>query len=85
MKIIIALALIAPVFVIIVARRPGGFRIARSITISAPPSAAFDQVNDCTGGRKYRLTQRWIRQRSTLSTDHATAPAPASRGLATTR
>ncbi len=46
MKIIIALALIAPVFVIIVARRPGGFRIARSITISAPPSAAFDQVND---------------------------------------
>lgn len=46
MKIIIALALIAAVFSIIVAFRPGNFRIARSISISAPPAAAFEQVND---------------------------------------
>jgi uncharacterized protein YndB with AHSA1/START domain len=34
------------VFIIVVALRPKEFRVARSATISAPPSAVFAQVND---------------------------------------
>lgn len=45
-NILIALALLAVLFVIIVSLRPADFRIARSIMISAPPERAFEQVND---------------------------------------
>ncbi len=45
-KIFLVLAVIVIVFVVVVARQPSEFRIARSITISASPSAVFSQVND---------------------------------------
>ena len=45
-NLLIALGLLAVLFVIIVSLRPADFRIARSITISAPPERAFEQVND---------------------------------------
>lgn len=45
-NILLALALIVLAFVTIVALRPADFRITRSISISAPASAAFAQVND---------------------------------------
>jgi len=45
-KILIAIAAVVVVFVVIVAMQPSSFRITRSATISAPPSAAFEQVNE---------------------------------------
>jgi Polyketide cyclase / dehydrase and lipid transport len=46
LTILIALVLFAVVFVIIVALRPGEFRVTRTINISASPTALFAQVND---------------------------------------
>ncbi|MEA2712036.1 MAG: hypothetical protein QOF78_4637 [Phycisphaerales bacterium] len=46
MKILIGVAVILVIFAIVVATRPGGFRIVRSAVISAPPPAVFEQVND---------------------------------------
>jgi hypothetical protein len=45
-KILIGVAVIVAIFLIVAALQPSEFRIVRSITISAPPSAAFAQVND---------------------------------------
>jgi uncharacterized protein YndB with AHSA1/START domain len=45
-KILIAIAVIVVVFVVVVAIQLSEFRIARSATINAPPSAVFAQVND---------------------------------------
>ena len=45
-KILIGLAVLIVVFVIIVATRPSAFSITRSATMSAPPAAVFEQVND---------------------------------------
>ncbi len=45
-NILLAVAAILALFLIIVALRPSHYRIARSTSISAPPEAAFAQVND---------------------------------------
>jgi hypothetical protein len=45
-KILIAIAVIAIVFVIVVAMQPSEFRVVRGATISATPPAVFAQVND---------------------------------------
>jgi uncharacterized protein YndB with AHSA1/START domain len=45
-KILIAIVVIVAVFIGIVAIQPSDFRITRTITISAPASAVFAQVND---------------------------------------
>ena len=45
-KILIALVVIVTVFAAIVARQPADFRIERSITITAPAEAVYEQVND---------------------------------------
>jgi hypothetical protein len=44
--ILIALAVIVIVLVVVVVMQPSEFRVARSTTISAPPTAVFAQVND---------------------------------------
>lgn len=47
MKIVfISLTIIIVVFIVFVARQPTTFRVERSATMSAPPSAVFAQVND---------------------------------------
>jgi hypothetical protein len=46
MKGLVALAAVVVVFLVVVATRPGEFRIARSTRIAAPASAVFAQVND---------------------------------------
>ena len=43
---LLALALIIVVFIVVVALQPKDFRVARSTTMSASPSAVFAQVND---------------------------------------
>ena len=40
-KILVGLAVVAVILVIVVATRPGTFRIQRSIRIGAPPGMAF--------------------------------------------
>jgi len=46
MKIVIVLALIVLGFVGVVATRPSEYRVARTVIMAAPASAAFAQVND---------------------------------------
>jgi hypothetical protein len=46
MKILIAVAMFAAVFVLVVQLRPSEFRIARSTSIIAPPALSFEQVNN---------------------------------------
>jgi Polyketide cyclase / dehydrase and lipid transport len=46
MPILIAIAAISVVLVIVVATRPGDFRITRTAAMPAPPVAVFAQVND---------------------------------------
>jgi len=45
-KILIGLALLIAVFVVIVYRQPGQFRIERSVLVDATPEKVFAQVND---------------------------------------
>lgn len=45
-KIFLGLAAIVVVFVVVVALQPAELHVARSATISAPPAAVFEQVND---------------------------------------
>ena len=45
-KILAGIAIVIVVFVVIVAVQPADFVVQRSTTISAPPAAVFDQVND---------------------------------------
>ena len=45
-KILIALGIVAVVFVVVVALRPSDFRVTRSATVAAPAEAVFAQVND---------------------------------------
>jgi hypothetical protein len=44
--ILIGLAAVLAVLLVVIATRPGEFRVARSAAMSAPPSAIFAQVND---------------------------------------
>jgi hypothetical protein len=44
--ILIVVAVVAVLFVIVVALRPAEFRVARSAVMSAPPAVVFAQVND---------------------------------------
>ena len=45
-KILIGVAAVVVLFVIVVAVQPATFHVERSVTIAAPPAAAFAQVND---------------------------------------
>ena len=45
-KFLLTLAILAVVLAAVVAMQPSDFRVERSISISAPPSAAFELVND---------------------------------------
>ena len=45
-KILIGLVVLVGLLVVVVAVQPAEFRITRSATVSAPPSALFAQVND---------------------------------------
>lgn len=45
-KALIGLAIAMVLFLSVVALQPADFRVSRSTSVSAPPAAAFDQVND---------------------------------------
>jgi len=46
LKILLIGAIIIIVFIAIVALQPATYRVVRTATISAPPAAVFEQVND---------------------------------------
>ncbi len=57
-KILLALTGIVIVFAILVVLQPDEFRVTRSATISAPPAAVFDHVNDL---RKWQDFSPWAK------------------------
>jgi uncharacterized protein YndB with AHSA1/START domain len=60
-KLLIALSVlvgIVVVFVIVVATRPADFRVSRSVTMTAPPSAVFPHVNEL---KKWESWSPWMK------------------------
>jgi uncharacterized protein YndB with AHSA1/START domain len=72
--ILIALAVVIIVFVIVIAMQPSEFRVARSTTISAPPSAVFAQVNDF---HKWKAWNPWGKIDPAMKETYEGAPAGA--------
>eukprot|EP01031_Cornospumella_fuschlensis_P018087 gene18087-biopygen15261 len=57
-KILIALVLILAALAVVIATRPDDFRVTRSATIAAPPTALFEQVNDL---KKWEAWSPWAK------------------------
>ena len=70
-KILIALAVIVIVFVVIVAMRPSEYRVARTVTISAPAPAVFAQVNDF---HKWNAWNPWAKMDPAMKQTYEGAP-----------
>jgi len=70
-KILIALAVIVIVFVAIVAMRPSEYRVARTVTISAPAPAVFAQVNDF---HKWNAWNPWAKMDPAMKQTYEGAP-----------
>ncbi len=62
--ILIGLAVVLVLLAVIVAMQPSNFRIARSITMAAAPSAAFEQVNDF---RNWEAWSPWAKLDPTMT------------------
>src|SRR3954467_10408210 len=58
LKILIGIAVLFVILIILIALQPSGFRIARSILISAPPQTVFDQINDF---HKWEAWSPWLK------------------------
>jgi uncharacterized protein YndB with AHSA1/START domain len=71
-KVLIALATIVVVFVVVVAMRPSQFRITRTATVSAPPPAVFEQVNDF---HKWAAWSPWAKLDPAMKITYDGAPA----------
>jgi predicted membrane-bound mannosyltransferase len=70
-KILIALAVIVIVFVVIVALRPSEYRVARTVTISAPAPVVFAQVNDF---HKWNAWNTWAKMDAAMKQTYEGAP-----------
>ena len=71
-KILIALALIVVVLLVVVARQPATFRVARTITISAPQEQVFAHVNDL---HAWEAWSSWLKADPAAKTAYEGAPA----------
>ena len=71
-KILIALAVIVVVFLVVVAMQPAEYRVARSVTVSAPPPAVFAQVNDF---HKWEAWNPWGKIDPAMKQSYESAPA----------
>jgi hypothetical protein len=78
-KILVVLAVIILVFLVIVALRPGEFRVARSTTVLAPPTAAFVQVNDI---KKWEAWSPWLKLDPNAKSTYEGPPAGAGAAMA---
>lgn len=70
--ILISLAVIIAVFIVVVALQPKEFRVARSATMSAPPSAVFAEVNDF---HKWEAWNPWGKIDPAMKQTYEGAPA----------
>jgi hypothetical protein len=70
--ILISVAVIVLLLVVIIALQPSEFRVARSTAISAPPPAAFAQVNDF---HKWEAWNPWGKIDPAMKQAHDGAPA----------
>ncbi len=59
LNVLVVVAAIMGVFAVIVALQPSDFRVTRTATISAPPAAVFDQVNDL---HKWEAWSPWAKR-----------------------
>jgi hypothetical protein len=57
--ILVILAVLLVVFLIVASRRPDDLRVERSIAISAPPTLAFEQINDL---RKWQEVSPYVKE-----------------------
>jgi len=57
-KILVALVVILLILVVFIATRPGDFKVTRSATYAAPPSAVFAQLNDL---HKWPAWSPWVK------------------------
>jgi hypothetical protein len=71
-QILIVVAIIVIMFVVVVAMQPSEFRVARSATMSAPPSAVFAQVNDF---HKWEAWNPWGKIDPAMKQSYEGAPA----------
>jgi uncharacterized protein YndB with AHSA1/START domain len=71
-KILIGLAVVVVAFLGLVAMQPSDFRIARTITIDAPPAVVFAQVNDF---HKWEAWNPWATIDPAMTQAYAGAPA----------
>ncbi len=72
MKIVAALAVIVIGCVVFVATRPSEYRVARTVTMAAPASAAFAQVNDF---HRWGAWNPWAKLDPTMKQAYEGAPA----------
>ncbi|HEY6557730.1 MAG TPA: SRPBCC family protein [Polyangiaceae bacterium] len=73
-KILIGVAALIGVLAIVIATRPSTFHVERSITIQAPPSAAFAHVDDF---HAWRAWSPWEKLDPTMQRTHAGAASGA--------
>ena len=71
-KILIVVAVIVVVFVIVVVLQPSEYRVARTATMSAPPTAVFAQVNDF---HKWAAWNPWGKIDPAMKQNYEGAPA----------
>ena len=71
---LITVAAIIVLFAIVVALRPGNFRIVRSITVAAPAAVVFEQVNDF---HKWRAWSPWENKDPNLKRTYGGPPSGA--------
>jgi uncharacterized protein YndB with AHSA1/START domain len=70
--ILLAIAVVIALFLIIVALRPGDFKIERSVLISAPPELVFEQVNDL---HQFQKWSPWAKMDPDAKTTFSGPPA----------
>lgn len=77
--ILLALAIIALVFFVLLIGRPDEFKVARSATIAAPPAAVFEQVNDF---HKWEAWSPWAKLDPACRNTYSGAAAGQDAGFA---
>jgi uncharacterized protein YndB with AHSA1/START domain len=71
-KLLIVLAVIVVVFLVVVAMQPSDFQVTRTATISAPPPAVFERVNDL---HNWEAWSPWAKLDPGMKQTYAGAPA----------
>jgi uncharacterized protein YndB with AHSA1/START domain len=78
-KILIGLAVLVALLVVLVAVQPSEFKVTRTATVAAPPSAVFAQVNDF---HKWEAWSPWAKLDPAVRNTFEGAPAGTGAGFA---